>query len=148
MCVDGADEVSDALDLIKGGGGAHLREKIVNHAAKTNVIIVDESKLSTRLGERWAVPLEILGFAHRAIARSLEAFGEPVQRLRDGAPWRTDSGNYIYDLRVGPIADPAGLERRLALVPGVVESGLFVGRTDTLLIASAQGVRRVDRSAK
>lgn len=147
VCVDGADEVNDALDLIKGGGGAHLREKIVNFAAKRNVIIVDESKLSRRLGERWPVPLEILGFAHRAIAKSLEALGEPVLRLRDGVPWRTDSGNYIYDLRVGPISDPGELEQRLALVPGVVESGLFVGRADTLLIASAQGVRRVDRNA-
>ncbi len=147
VCVDGADEVSDALDLIKGGGGAHLREKIVNHAAKQNVIIVDESKLSTQLGERWPVPLEILGFAHRAIAKSLEALGEPVQRLRDGAPWRTDSGNYIYDLKVGTIDDPARLERSLALIPGVVETGLFVGRADVVLIASRKGVRRVDKSS-
>ncbi|MCA9639062.1 MAG: ribose-5-phosphate isomerase RpiA [Polyangiaceae bacterium] len=147
VCVDGADEVSATLDLIKGGGGAHLREKIVNHAARRNVIIVDESKLSKKLGERWPVPLEILGFAHRAIAKSLEKLGEPVLRERDGAPWRTDSGNYIYDLRVGVITDPSSLERELSLIPGVVETGLFVGRADVVLVASPQGVRRLDRPA-
>ncbi len=144
VCVDGADEVSDALDLIKGGGGCQLREKIVNQAARMNVIIVDESKLSTQLGERWPVPLEILAFAHRAIAKSVEPFGEVVMRLKDGAPWRTDSGNYIYDLRAGRIANPAQLEQALLALPGVVETGLFVGRADVVLIAGSAGVRRRD----
>lgn len=144
VCVDGADEVSDALDLIKGGGGCQLREKIVNQAARKNVIIVDESKLSTQLGERWPVPLEILAFAHRAIAKSAEAFGEVVLRMKDGEPWRTDSGNYIYDLKAGRIADPAQLERALLALPGVVETGLFVGRADVVLIAGSAGVQRRD----
>src|SRR6478735_1234626 len=96
VCVDGADEVSESLDLIKGGGGAHTREKIVNFAANKNAIIVDESKLSQRLGEKRAIPVEVLVFGHLTTLRALEHFGRPVLRLRDGAPVLTDSGNYIY----------------------------------------------------
>src|SRR5690606_21438583 len=90
VCVDGADEVDANLDLIKGGGGAHTREKIVNASARTNVIIVDASKLSARLGERSPVPVEVLAFGHGATRERLAAFGRPTLRMRDGAPWRTD----------------------------------------------------------
>ena len=131
LCVDGADEVSAALDLIKGGGGAHTREKIVNYQAKTNVIIVDESKLSERLGEKRAVPIEVVTFGHGTTARLLERFGKPELRTSAGKPFVTDSGNFIYDLRTEPIADPAALERELHELPGVVESGLFCARTDS-----------------
>jgi ribose 5-phosphate isomerase A len=146
LCVDGADEVSDALDLIKGGGGAHTREKIVNQASRTNVIVVDESKLSTRLGERWAVPVEVLAFAHRATARALERFGTVSLREKNGAPWLTDAGNYLYDVRVGTIETPARLDTELRAVPGVVETGLFCGRTDVVLVAAPGGVRELRRS--
>ena len=141
VAVDGADEVSPSLDLIKGGGGAHTREKIINNSARRNVIIVDESKLSRRLGTRWAVPIEVLTFAHAATAQHIAHFGNPV--LRPGK--RTDSGNVIYDLHCGPLDDPAALDRSLHAIPGVVETGLFVGRADVVLVARATGVERLAR---
>ena len=142
VCVDGADEVSDALDLIKGGGGAHTREKIVNAAARRNVIIVDSSKLSRRLGEKWPVPVEVLPFGRDATAAQLARFGEPVLRVRQGTPFRTDSGNFLFDLKAGPIDAPRELEQALRSVVGVVEVGLFCGRADVVLVASEQGVAR------
>jgi ribose 5-phosphate isomerase A len=146
VCVDGADEVSEALDLIKGGGGCHTREKIVNHAARTNVIVVDDSKLSARLGEKWAVPVEILPFGGGSTVRALSAFGTVTQRLKNGAPWITDAGNPIFDVRAGVIADPGDLDRRLRAIPGVVDTGLFVKRADVVLVAGEAGVKRLDRS--
>ena len=140
VTVDGADEVSPALDLIKGGGGAHTREKIVNAASRRNVIIVDESKLSPQLGTRWRLPIEVLAFAHAETARHLAHFGAPVLRAQ-----RTDAGNVIYDLACGPIADPAALDAALHMVPGVVETGLFVRRADVVLVARAGGVERLAR---
>ncbi len=145
VCVDGADEVSDALDLIKGGGAAHTREKIVNFASKSNIIIVDGSKLSARLGEKRAIPIEVLVFAHLTTARALEAFGAPQLRLRDGAPVITDSGNYIYDLSVAPLEAPERLDLALHQVPGVVETGLFCGRADWVIVAEATGIRQLSR---
>lgn len=144
VCVDGADEVDEHGHLIKGGGGALTREKIVNHHARRNIIVVDESKLSRRLGERWPVPVEVLRFGHAATAQALAAFGQPVLRAPAGAPFVTDAGGLIYDVRCGLIEDPAALDRALRAIPGVVETGLFVGRTSTLLVAGASGVRRID----
>lgn len=145
VTVDGADEVSAALDLIKGGGAAHTREKIINHASRRNVIIVDASKLSDRLGEKWPVPLEVLPFGRLATARALEALGRPVLREKDGAPVRTDAGNLVYDLHAGAIDDPAALDRALRDIPGVVETGLFVRRADVVLVAGTTDVRRLAR---
>ncbi|MBS2028974.1 MAG: ribose-5-phosphate isomerase RpiA [Deltaproteobacteria bacterium] len=145
VCVDGADEVSDALDLIKGGGGAHTREKIVNAAAKKNVIIVDASKRSKLLGEKWAVPVEVLPFGRGATAAALARYGTPTWREKNGAVFRTDSGNFIYDLKAGVIPDPGALEAQLRGIPGVVEVGLFVKRADVVLVASEQGVQRLAR---
>jgi len=144
--VDGADEVSEALDLVKGGGGAHTREKIVNYAARRNVIIVDESKLSKQLGEKWPVPVEVLPFACGTTERHLEKLGTPVLRTKNG-PVKTDSGNLLYDVKTGPIADPRALDRALRAIPGVVETGLFVGRADVVLVAGRQGVRRLTLTA-
>lgn len=142
VTVDGADEVSDALDLIKGGGAAHTREKIVNYSSRRNVIIVDSSKLSRQLGEKWAVPIEVLPFAHLATHAHLARHGTPTLRTRDGAAVRTDAGNLVYDLACGPIADPATLDTALRAIPGVVETGLFVRRADVVLVAGADGVER------
>jgi len=143
--VDGADEVSEALDLIKGGGAAHAREKIVNYAAKRNVIIVDESKLSKHLGDTWPVPVEVLRFAQGATRAHLEKLGKPVLRVKNGATVATDAGNIIFDLATGPIADPAALDRALHAIPGVVETGLFVGRADVVIVAGAAGVKKLSR---
>jgi ribose 5-phosphate isomerase A len=146
VTVDGADEVDVALNVIKGGGAAHTREKIVNQASRRNVIIVGAEKLSTRLGEKRAVPVEVLRFGHRETARSLGRFGRAVLRATDAGPTLTDSGNYIYDLACGPLDDPAGLERALSAVAGVVETGLFVARVDIVIVAREDGtVERLSR---
>jgi ribose 5-phosphate isomerase A len=145
VCVDGADEVDDALDLIKGGGGAHTREKIVNQAAKKNVIIVDETKLVERLGQTRKVPLEILPFGLQTTLAALAAFGQAEPRLVDGAPLMSDSGNYIVDLATGPIADTSALDRSLHDLPGVVETGLFIARADVVVVAGSSGVRSLTR---
>lgn len=146
VCVDGADEVSPKLDLIKGAGGAHSREKIVNHASRFNVIVVDESKLSERLGEKWAVPVEVLPFGIGSVRAVLQRWGSVTLRERQGRPFLTDSGNFILDLRTGVIADPAALERELELVPGVVTSGLFIKCADVVIVAGPAGVRQLRRS--
>jgi ribose 5-phosphate isomerase A len=148
VTIDGADEVSAALDLIKGGGAAHTREKIVNFASRRNVIIVDGSKMSGLLGERWSVPIEVLPFAHGTTRAALARHGNPVLRRReggDGTVVRTDAGNLIYDLAAGAIDDPGKLDRALHGIPGVVETGLFVGRADVVLVAEEAGVRRLAR---
>jgi ribose 5-phosphate isomerase A len=145
LCVDGADEVSPELDLIKGAGGAHTREKIVNFAARRNVIVVGENKLSARLGERRLLPIEVLPFAHRQTAERISEHGEPLLREVEGAPFRTDSGNYIYDVKTGPIAAPRSLEALLKAIPGVVETGLFCARADLVLVARAGRVEALSR---
>jgi ribose 5-phosphate isomerase A len=143
VCVDGADEVSEALDLIKGGGASHAREKVVNRAARFNVIIVDESKLSSKLGTRCPLPVEVMPFGHASTAQQLAGFGVPTLRAREGAPVRTDGGNFVYDLRVPPLADPAALDQQLCIIPGVIETGLFLRRADVVLVGSKAGTREL-----
>jgi ribose 5-phosphate isomerase A len=145
MTVDGADEVDDRLNLIKGGGAAHTREKIVNYASRKNVIIVDDSKLSRLLGEKWPIPLEVLQFARLTTMRALERLGRVVPRERDGKAVITDAGNLVYDLFAGTVPDPAALDLVLHAIPGVVETGLFVGRADVLIVAGKDGVRRLEK---
>ncbi|HTV23982.1 MAG TPA: ribose-5-phosphate isomerase RpiA [Polyangiaceae bacterium] len=147
VCVDGADEVSDTLDLIKGGGGCHSREKIVNHAARTNVIVVDESKLSARLGEKWPVPVEVLRFGLESTRQWLEHHGRVSLRERAGRPFVTDAGNFIFDVRAGAIDDPRAFDLALRSIPGVVETGLFIARADVVVVAGADGVRQLRPSS-
>lgn len=148
LCVDGADEVSVELDLIKGGGGAHTREKIVNRYARQNVIIVDDSKLSQRLGEKRAIPVEVVVFGHRATGATLARFGDASLRFSGDDPFVTDSGNYIYDVETGPIPDPVELEEELRHLPGVIETGLFCGRADIVIVASESGVELWHRDGR
>lgn len=145
VTVDGADEVDAQLNLIKGGGAAQTREKIVNFSSARNVIVVDESKLSTHLGERWPVPLEVLGFGLHATLRHLEQLGAPAVRLKGGQPVLTDAGNVMVDLKAGVIDDPARLDLALRRIPGVVETGLFIGRADVVLVAGSGGIRTLRR---
>lgn len=147
VTVDGADEVDARLNLIKGGGAAHTREKIVNQSSRRNVIIVDESKLSERLGEKWPVPVEVLLFGHQATARLLSDVGRAVRRIKDGKPVLTDTGNVIYDVHAGPLTDPAATDRALRDIPGVVETGIFVARADLVIVAGSAGIRKLRRSA-
>jgi ribose 5-phosphate isomerase A len=147
LTIDGADEVErGTLNLIKGLGGALLREKIVAAASRRLAIVADGTKLVDRLGTRTPVPVEVVAFGLEATRTSLEVLGASV-RLRvspAGQPFVTDSGNHILDCFFGAIADPARLERRIRRVVGVVESGLFISRADTVFVADATGVRRLD----
>jgi ribose 5-phosphate isomerase A len=143
VTVDGADEVDEHLNLIKGGGGALTREKIVNDSTRRNVIIVDESKIKKRLGETWAVPVEVLRFGFGHTRAALGKLGGISVRTRDGAPFITDAGNYILDVATGPIADPAALDRVMRDIPGVVETGLFVARAALVIVAGPNGIRRL-----
>jgi len=148
VTVDGADEVDPSLDLIKGAGGAFAREKVLNVASVKNVILIDETKRSPRLGTRSDVPIEVLAFGYLATRAHLERYGNAVLRTLDGVPVRTDGGNLVYDLRIGPIEDAAALERELDLIPGVVETGLFIGRADVVLVGTIRGLMRLERSSR
>jgi ribose 5-phosphate isomerase A len=145
ITIDGADEVSPLLDLIKGGGGAMLREKIVAQASHRRVTVVDGSKLSPTLGARTSVPVEVVRFGWRRQAEYLHSLGADVTlRVVSGdAPFVTDQGNLILDCAFGPIADPAGLALRIRAKAGVVEHGLFVGLTSDLIVAGADGLRHL-----
>jgi ribose 5-phosphate isomerase A len=148
LTIDGADEIArDTLDLIKGAGGALLREKIVAAASDRLVIVADEPKLLSGLGATVAVPIEVVEFGWETTSVRLEKLGaRPVRRISpDGAVFRTDSRNLILDCDFGAIADPIGLERALSATVGVVETGLFIGMASTALVATAGGVIRLDR---
>jgi ribose 5-phosphate isomerase A len=148
VTIDGADEVDPALNMIKGGGGALTREKLVAIASSTRVIVVDDSKLVAALGQTRRLPVEVLPFCWRMTAGLLGALGCDCELRRGGeAPFETDNGNYILDCQFDPIADPAPLERAIKQLPGVVESGLFVEIADTVIIASPDGIEERHRSA-
>ena len=141
--VDGADEVTEHLAMIKGGGGALTREKIVAQASRMFVCIADASKLVAVLG-KFPLPVEVIPMARSLVAREIVRLGgRPV--LREGAV--TDNGNVILDVHGLSITDPAGLESELNQLPGVVTNGLFARRpADVLLLGTPQGVRRIDRA--
>lgn len=143
LTIDGADEVDPQLNLIKGGGGAHLREKIVAQASARELIVVDETKLSPRLGTRHALPVEVLEFGWASQARYLESLGATTTvRVGSDSEWfRTDQGNLILDCAFGPIEDPSALADQLAGRAGIVEHGLFLGLTSAVIVASRAGVR-------
>ncbi len=142
LTIDGADEVDPDLNLIKGGGGALLREKIVAQASRREVIVVDESKMSPKLGTHWALPVEVAPFGWRPERDHLAALGARVQ-LRtdaDGAPFETDEGNYILDAGFGPIDDPTALAARLDARAGVLGHGLFLGLATDVVVAGGTAV--------
>ncbi len=140
LAIDGADEVDPHQHLIKGGGGAHLRERLVAIAAAELVVIVDESKLVPVLGRVFPLPVEVVQFGWQHTARRVAATGCEVQRReRGGAPFVSDNGNYVLDCRYAGIADPAALQRTLDAVPGVVDHGLFVGIAGRVVVADASG---------
>ena len=146
LTIDGADEVDPELNLIKGGGGALLREKVLAQATRRNVIIVDESKLAPRLGTRWALPVEVVPFACAAEARFMESIGARVTlRSRDGRPVPTDQGNLLLDAAFGPMADPAAIARQLDGRAGIVEHGLFLGLAHDVIVAGSEGIRHLKR---
>ena len=140
LCLDGADEVDPELNLIKGGGGALLREKIVASAARQRIIMVDVSKCVDSLGA-FPLAVEVIPFGWEVTRRQLEQFGGvPTLRQREGKPFVTDQGHYIIDCALSQIEDAPRLNHQLNQLPGVVENGLFVDMTDQLIIGSPDGI--------
>ena len=147
VTIDGADEVDPELNLIKGGGGALLREKVVAQATLLNIIVVDEQKLSPVLGTNFDLPVEIIPFGWRPLEEYLRSLGaEPKLRtLTDGTPFVTDSGNHILDCHFGTIDDPYALSAELKSRAGIVEHGLFLDLADEVIIATGDGIRSLKR---
>ncbi len=143
VTIDGADEVDPQLNLIKGGGGALLREKLVAQDTVREIIVVDDSKLSPRLGTLHVLPVEVLPFGWRSQASYLESLGARyvVRHSADGGEYRTDQGNMILDCDFGPIVNPAELADHLQERAGIVEHGLFLGLTHTVVVSASSGIR-------
>ena len=141
VTVDGADEVDPQLRLIKGGGGALLREKIVASATKYYVIITDATKRVPVLG-KFPLPVEVIKFAQAVVKKKIEALGAQVElrRAADGKPYLTDENNHILDCRFGQIPDADRLARQLSDMPGVVEHGLFIGMASVVLVANGSEI--------
>ena len=152
VTIDGADQIDAELNLIKGMGAALAREKIVALASKQNIIIADESKKVKILGENGhPVPIEVLPFAISVVRRRIAAMdGKPILREGKGkvGPVITDNGNAIIDASFGPIDNVAELEKRLKMIPGVVESGLFVGLADLVYLGTPSDVEKIERKRK
>jgi ribose 5-phosphate isomerase A len=146
VTVDGADEVDPQLRLIKGGGGALLREKIVASATRQYVIIADASKQVPVLGE-FPLPVEVIKFAQALVTKKIEALGAKVilRQNADGKPYLTDENNYILDCHFGQIRGADGLANKLSDMPGVVEHGLFIGMASVVLIANGSEVVELRR---
>ncbi|MGI8748550.1 MAG: ribose 5-phosphate isomerase A [Deinococcus sp.] len=146
LVIDGADEIDPGLNLIKGLGGALLREKLVEVQARRFVVIADHSKLVGRLGEKGPLPIEVARFGAASTVERLRALGAGGElRQDDGQPFVTDNGNYIYHARFAPGTDLPGLERTLKGVLGVVETGLFLGMAGLAFVAAPDGVRELRR---
>ena len=147
VTIDGADEVDPQLDLIKGAGGALLREKIVAQASCREIIVIDESKMVPKLGTRKALPVEVCTFGWRTQAEYLQSLGARVEvRTRgDGSFFPTDQGNLILDCTFGPINQPAALAAQLSARAGIVGHGLFLGLATDMICAGAGGVRHLKR---
>jgi len=146
LTIDGADEVDPFFELIKGGGGALLREKIVAQASARLVIVVDESKICERLG-KFPLPVEVLNFGWRSQAQYVESLGAQVsvRKHSDGTTYLTDSGNLILDSNFGAIPDPRALALKLGGRAGIVEHGLFLGIANDVIVAGENGLRHLER---
>jgi len=146
VTVDGADEVSDGLDLMKGLGGALVREKVVAHASKKVIIVVDETKLTGRLGVKAPIPIEVVPFALEVARGQLILWGgEAKLREKEGKPFVSDNGNYILDWWHGPIDQPWALEKQIKGVTGIVDSGIFANVASQVIAATSAGIRKLQR---
>ncbi len=148
LAVDGADQIDEGLEAIKGGGGALLREKIVASATREYIIIADEGKLTRTLGDGCPLPIEVLPFSIGTVLRKIEALGADVAtRSGNGklGPVVTDNGNFIIDADFGPLSHPRKIDVELKAIPGVLETGLFLGYADTAYIGTSESVRKLQR---
>jgi ribose 5-phosphate isomerase A len=149
LAIDGADEVDAHLDLIKGYGRAFVRERIVAAQARQFVILVGEEKLVPRLGAHGKLPVEVVPFALPLCERRLRDMGFPATAYRQNAElFVSDNGNHILDCAIGPLEDPAGLERDILAIPGVVDTGLFLEMADTVLIGDHSDFRLLDERTR
>ena len=149
LTIDGADQIDRNLNLIKGMGGALAREKIVASASKKLIIVADETKLAERLGTNQFVPLEVFPVAASTVMlRIQEIGGKTILRKGTGklGPTITDNGNYIIDADFGPIKDPRELNLQLKMIPGLIETGLFIEMTDTVYVGKSDSVRKIERN--
>ena len=146
LVIDGADQVEQGtLNLIKGLGGALLREKIVAASARRMIVVVDSAKLVAKLGGQTPLPVEIAAFGWRSTIDRLQAEGyHPTLRATDGRPFTTDGGNHIADCAIASIDDPMRLAAKLHALPGVVETGLFIGMASKVIVGGPQGVEELD----
>lgn len=149
ITIDGADEVDEDLNLIKGGGGALLREKIIAQASRREIIIVDQSKLSEVLGTQWPVPIEVLPFGWGSQAKYLESLGGrwKLRKNLDGSSYLTDQGNLILDCDFGLIKKPRELSNQLADRAGIIEHGLFIELASDLIVVGKDGCRHITSSS-
>jgi ribose 5-phosphate isomerase A len=146
LTIDGADEVDPNLDLIKGMGGALLREKLVAKASREEIIVADESKLVERLGTKSPLPVEVLPFGWSRVGKEIEKLGcIAVLRESDGESFISDNGNYILDCRFESIDEPVELEMALNNITGVIENGLFLGIATKAIIARQSGIEELNR---
>ena len=148
ISVDGADEVDPDLNLIKGGGGALLREKVLAQASQRYIIIIDDSKYVERLGTKWSVPVEVLPYAEPVVTRYIKSLGANIKRREttEGKIYETDQNNYILDCDFGPIANVTELAIALKMRAGIQEHGLFVSLTTDVIIAGEKGIRHLTKS--
>ena len=148
IAIDGADEVDPQKNLIKGGGAAHTREKIVDYLANEFIVVVDSSKIVDRLGSSFPVPVEVIPMALAPVMRAIEKLGgKPELRMgiKKAGPVITDQGNMVIDVKFDNINDPADLEKTLNNIPGVLENGIFVGVTDLVLVGEVQNGQPIVR---
>jgi ribose 5-phosphate isomerase A len=150
VAIDGADQVDPGFNLIKGGGGALLKEKIVAASAKQFIVMVDHTKQVPVLGGSFPLPIEVIPFGWGGTAREIESLTKSrvVLRERNGTPFKTEAGHFILDVQMNRIDRPSELETALNRIPGVVETGLFVGRTSVLIVGTPQGVQTLHAPRK
>lgn len=149
LTVDGADEVDGRLDLIKGHGGALVRERIVAAASRRQIILVTSEKLVETLGTRGPLPVEVMPFAVPLCRRRLEDLQlKPTLRMQEERPFVTDNFNVIFDCDTGPIDDPASLERKIRAIPGVIDTGLFLGTADMVVVSEGDSIRELVRRSR
>ena len=149
LTIDGADEVDSFLNLIKGGGGALTREKIIAFHSKREIIVVDDSKVVKALGIDFDLPVEVVKFAWQSTKKALEKFDCEVKlrEIMENEPYITDNGNYILDCEFERIMEPEELERDINNIPGVVENGLFVDLVDEVIVGGKQGIVTLDKES-